>query len=83
MNFVQPHLDDGVVVRVAGGERTEELGRRSSYTYQLEAFAAHLRHGAPPALDADDAPTTMRLIDECYQAAGFPVRPRTVPPTTV
>ncbi|MGW4913374.1 Gfo/Idh/MocA family protein [Streptomyces sp. NPDC004270] len=74
-NFVQPHLDDRVVVHTATGERTEELGRRSSYTFQLEAFAAHLRDGAPPALDADDALTTMRLIDVCYRAAGFPVRP--------
>ncbi|MEU1307112.1 Gfo/Idh/MocA family protein, partial [Streptomyces shenzhenensis] len=77
MNFVQPHLDDRVVVRTAAGERTEELGRRSSYTYQLEAFTAHLREGAPLTLDADDALTGMRLIDECYQAAGFAVRPRT------
>ncbi|MFF7655871.1 Gfo/Idh/MocA family protein [Streptomyces sp. NPDC007983] len=81
VNFVQPHLDDRVVVRTATGERTEELGRRSSYTYQLEAFAARLRRGAPLALDATDALTGMRLIDECYQAAGFPVRPRTVLPT--
>ncbi|WP_329543945.1 Gfo/Idh/MocA family oxidoreductase [Streptomyces sp. NBC_01356] len=80
VNFVQPHLDDRVLVRTAAGERTEELGRRSSYTYQLEAFAAHLRHGAPLVLDADDALTTMRLIDDCYQAAGFPLRPSTVLP---
>ena len=82
VNFVQPHLDDRVVVRTPAGERTEELGRRSSYTYQLEALAAHLRHGAPLVLDADDALTTMRLVDDCYRAAGFPVRPRTVLPTT-
>ncbi|MFF3656634.1 Gfo/Idh/MocA family protein [Streptomyces olivochromogenes] len=82
VNFVQPHLDDRVVVRTAAGERTEELGRRSSYTYQLEAFAAHLRRGTPPVLDADDALTTMRLIDDSYRAAGFPVRPRTVLPAT-
>lgn len=81
VNFVQPHLDDRVVVRTAAGERTEELGRRSSYTYQLEAFAAHLRRGTPSVLDADDALTTMRLIDDSYRAAGFPVRPRTVLPT--
>ncbi|MFE2520759.1 Gfo/Idh/MocA family protein [Streptomyces mirabilis] len=80
VNFVQPHLDDRVVVRTAAGERTEELGRRSSYTFQLEAFAAHLRRGAPLTLDADDALTTMRLIDDSYRAAGFPVRPRTVLP---
>ncbi|MER5193729.1 Gfo/Idh/MocA family protein [Streptomyces sp. NPDC002755] len=83
VNFVQPHLDDRVVVRTAAaGERTEELGRRSSYTYQLEAFAARLRHGTPSALDADDALTTMRLIDACYRSAGFPPRPRTVLPAT-
>ena len=82
MNFVQPHLDDRVVVRTAAGERTEEMGRRSSYTYQLEAFAAHLRHGEPLVLDADDALTTMRLIDDCYRAAGFPARPSTVLPQT-
>ncbi|MFI6273974.1 Gfo/Idh/MocA family protein [Streptomyces sp. NPDC050988] len=82
-NFVQPHLDDRVLVRTASGERTEMLGRRSSYTYQLEAFAAHLRRGAPLRLDADDSVATMRLIDECYQGAGFPPRPRTVLPNTV
>lgn len=82
VNFVQPHLDDWVAVRTAAGERTEELGRRSSYTYQLEAFAAHLRRGTPLTLDAADALTTMRLIDDCYRAAGFPVRPRTVLPAT-
>ncbi|MFE7278233.1 Gfo/Idh/MocA family protein [Streptomyces sp. NPDC057623] len=76
-NFVLPHLDDRVVVRTADGERTERLGTRSSYTYQLEAFAAHIRRDAPLALDADDALVTMRLIDESYRAAGFEPRPRT------
>ncbi|MCX5182308.1 Gfo/Idh/MocA family protein [Streptomyces sp. NBC_00268] len=82
VNFVQPHLDDRVVVRTAAGGRTEDLGQRSSYTYQLEAFAAHLRRGVPLVLDADDALTTMRFIDDCYRVAGFPARPRTVLPAT-
>jgi predicted dehydrogenase len=76
-NFVLPHLDDRVVVRTTDGERTERLGRRSSYTYQLEAFAARLRNGAPLPLGADDAVATMTLIDESYRAAGFAPRPRT------
>ncbi|MFC8516315.1 Gfo/Idh/MocA family protein [Streptomyces sp. NPDC057257] len=76
-NFVLPHLDDRLVVRTAEGERTERLGTRSSYTYQLEAFTARVRGGAPLSLDADDALATMRLIDECYRAAGFEPRPRT------
>jgi predicted dehydrogenase len=78
-NFVLPHLDDRVVVRTAEGERTERLGTRSSYTYQLEAFAAHVRRDAPLPLDADDALATMSLIDEAYRAAGFEPRPRTAP----
>ncbi|KMS76245.1 oxidoreductase [Streptomyces viridochromogenes] len=76
-NFVLPHLDDRVVVRTADGERTERLGTRSSYTYQLEALAAHIRRDAPLPLDADDALATMLLIDESYRAAGFEPRPRT------
>ncbi|MYU09971.1 Gfo/Idh/MocA family oxidoreductase [Streptomyces sp. SID8361] len=80
VNFVQPHLDDRVLVRTPAGERTEELGKRSSYTYQLEAYATHLRHGTPLPLDAEDALTTMSLIDACYRAAGFPPRPRTALP---
>ncbi|MEV7072351.1 Gfo/Idh/MocA family protein [Streptomyces sp. NPDC091972] len=75
-NFVLPHTDDRIVVRTADGERTERLGTRSSYTYQLEAFADRVRGGAPLPLDADDAVSTMTLIDEAYRAAGFEPRPR-------
>ncbi|MFB7930122.1 MULTISPECIES: Gfo/Idh/MocA family protein [Streptomyces] len=76
-NFVLPQRDDRIVVRTPQGERTERLGTRSSYTYQLEAFAARVRDGAPLPLDADDAVTTMELIDAAYRAAGFEPRPRT------
>ncbi|MEU0194792.1 Gfo/Idh/MocA family oxidoreductase [Streptomyces afghaniensis] len=76
-NFVLPQMDDRIVVRTPEGERTEHLGTRSSYTYQLEAFAARVRDGAALPLDADDAVTTMQLIDDCYGAAGFEPRPRT------
>ncbi|GCB44092.1 Gfo/Idh/MocA family protein [Streptomyces sp. NL15-2K] len=77
-NFVLPQLDDRVVVRTEEqGERTERLGTRSSYTYQLEAFADRVRGGSPLPLDADDALATMSLIDDSYRAAGFEPRPRT------
>jgi predicted dehydrogenase len=77
LNFVQPHVDDRVEVRTQAGVRTEELGKRSSYTYQLEAFATAVRDGGPAsALDADDALATMSLIDDCYRAAGFDPRPK-------
>ncbi|MEU0407452.1 Gfo/Idh/MocA family oxidoreductase [Streptomyces griseorubiginosus] len=75
-NFVLPHTDDRVVVRTPSGERTERLGTRSSYTYQLESFAARVRGGAELPLDAEDAVETMTLIDSAYRAAGFEPRPR-------
>lgn len=81
-NFVLPHKDDRLVVRTGSGpastghtERTERLGTRSSYSYQLEAVRAHLREGAPLALDVHDAVATAELIDSVYTAAGLPVRP--------
>ena len=78
-NFVEPHLDDRVIVRTADRERIEELGKRSSYTYQLEALSAFLRHRVPLPIDPDDALDTMQLIDDCYRAAGLAPRPRTTP----
>jgi predicted dehydrogenase len=74
--FVRPHLGDTVEVTTRDGTRVEEWGRRSSYTYQLEALAAHLRDGAPLLTDADDAVANMELVDEVYRAAGLEPRPR-------
>jgi predicted dehydrogenase len=75
-NFVEPHVDDRVIVKTASGKRVEELGKRSTYTYQLEALSAYLRNGVPLPIDVDDAVATMQLIDDCYRAAGFAPRPR-------
>ncbi|GAB3966780.1 Gfo/Idh/MocA family protein [Streptomyces sparsus] len=76
LNFIQPDLDDRLEVTTKAGTRVEELGRRSTYAYQLDAFAARLRDGTPLPIDPDDAVATMALIDDCYRAAGFPTRPR-------
>jgi predicted dehydrogenase len=76
-NFALPNVDDRVTVTTRDGRRVEHLGTRPTYTYQLEALRAHLRGGATLPIDADDAVATMELIDACYQAAGFPPRPRT------
>src|SRR6266702_999267 len=75
-NFVLPHLDDRVLVVTPAGDRIEQLGTTTSYTYQLEAFAARLRDDTPLPIGADDAVANMQLIDECYGAAGFEPRPR-------
>lgn len=74
-NFVLPHLDDRLIVSTPDGERVEHLGTRSSYTYQLEAFAAFVREGTPMPTDSADAVATMRLIDDTYAAMGLPPRP--------
>jgi predicted dehydrogenase len=74
-DYVQPHKDDRVMVTTSAGTRTEELGKRSSYLYQLEAVRAHLREGAPLPIDVDDAVETAEMIDAIYVAAGFEPRP--------
>lgn len=77
VNFVTPHHDDRLIVSTErDGERTEETGRRPTYSYMWEAFAARLRRGVPLPLDAANAVTSMALIDDCYRAAGFSPRPR-------
>ncbi|MBC7632610.1 MAG: Gfo/Idh/MocA family oxidoreductase [Flavobacterium sp.] len=78
MNFVLPHEDDRVRVVTADGDRTESMGTRSSYDYQLDAVAAAVLGGAALPLDVDDAVATMELVDATYLAAGFPVRPSSV-----
>jgi hypothetical protein len=40
-------MDDRVLISSKGDTRTEHLGTRSSYLYQLEAFVKALRGGAP------------------------------------
>jgi predicted dehydrogenase len=73
-NFVKPHDDDRITIRTAAGTTVEHLGTRPSYTYQLEAFAAHVLHGAPLPLDTADAVENMAYVDAAYRAAGMSPR---------
>lgn len=73
--FVLPHTDDRVLVCVGTDLHVEELGRRSTYTYMLEALRALIHEGVPMVTDADDAVVTMEMIDDLYRAAGMQVRP--------
>ena len=76
-NFVLPHENDRIAISSDRTTRVERLGRRLSYAYQLEALCALVREGAPVPTDADDAVKQARLIDACYEAAGFEPRPQT------
>lgn len=70
-DFIRPHEDDRVTISTPTGTAVERLGTRSSYTYQLEAFAAHVQHGAPLPLDTADAVENMTYVDAAYRAAGM------------
>ena len=72
--FLRPHLDDRITITTDAGQEVERLGRRSSYTYQLEAFARAVRGGERPVTDADFAVTMAETIDAAYAAAGLPRR---------
>jgi predicted dehydrogenase len=73
-NFIKPHEDDRITIRTPAGSVVEHLGTRRSYTYQLEAFAGHVLHGAPLPLDTADAVENMAYIDAAYRAAGMDPR---------
>jgi len=73
-NFIKPHDDDRVTITTPDGARVQRLGTRSSYSYQLEAFAAHVRDGATLPIDAADAVVNMAYVDAAYRAAGMTPR---------
>jgi len=71
-------VDDRISVTVGGEKRVENLGVKTSYAHQLEAFVAHIREGSPIHSDAEDSVVQSELMDACYTAAGFPLRPVSV-----
>lgn len=54
--------------------------KTATYTYQLRAFAAAVRDGAPVLTPPADAVANMRVIDAVYEAAGLGVRRPSTPP---
>lgn len=70
-DFIHPQDDDRLILTVDGAEHVEALERRSTYTYQLEAFVAAVRDGRPFPTTTADSVATMELIDACYTSAGL------------
>jgi predicted dehydrogenase len=70
-DFIRPNRDDRLTLRTARGTTVERLGTRSSYTYQLEAFAAHVEHGAALPFGVADAVANMTMVDAACRAAGM------------
>ena len=73
-NFIKPSDDDRVTIRTQAGSTVEHLGTRTSYSYQLEAFAEHVHNGAPLPLNNKDAVENMAYVDAAYRAAGMDPR---------
>jgi predicted dehydrogenase len=70
----------GSVVSDERGSDLPEIGNLgdaagdTTFAWQLRAFAAAALDGEPFPTTAASAVTTMRLIDDAYQAAGLPIR---------
>ena len=75
-DFPRPHEDDSLVLRAPDGtEQVEHLGRRSSYTYQLEVLASTCAE-ANPFPTTSPTPCPRQSWSTRPTAAGFePRRP--------
>jgi predicted dehydrogenase len=71
-----PHLFGAARIDGHDGRMREYSDRRSSYSYQLEAFRDAVAAGR--SVDLSRSVATMRVIDQTYQAAGM--RPRSPSP---
>lgn len=69
-----PQLFRRFSVRSADSKRVERFPARSSFEYQLDAFAAAALRGEPVKTTPEDAVENMTVIDGIYRAAGLPLR---------
>jgi predicted dehydrogenase len=73
-NPTGPQFFHRLSIRTKGGVKKERLGRKPTYTYQLEAFTDAVLRGTPVLTPPSDAVANMRVIDEVYRHAGLPLR---------
>jgi predicted dehydrogenase len=74
LNPYAPQTFHRMVVRGPDTRRTEHFTRTPTYEYQLRAFVGAVLHGESILTGPDDSIATMRVIDDCYRAAGMQVR---------
>ncbi|MGQ0803982.1 MAG: Gfo/Idh/MocA family protein [Actinomycetota bacterium] len=74
LNPARPQSFHRVTVRTKEGKRRERVKGDATYTYQLRAFVAAVRNGAPLLTPLSDSVANMRVIDEVYKKAGLDVR---------
>jgi predicted dehydrogenase len=73
-NFVAPQYYNLLSLTIDGHTRRERVRGGATYVLQLKRFAASVLRGEPSLTPAEDAVTTMGLIDDVYAAAGLPLR---------
>lgn len=74
-NPIAPHMGNSLTLTLQHAEPSvEHFSRRPTYSYQLDAFLNAIEAGQPVLTDANDAVAQMRVIDQCYRAAGLPIR---------
>jgi predicted dehydrogenase len=74
-NLSYVHTDDRVLVFTAGTSRVEELGRTSSFIYQMRAFESAIRDKTPYPTNTEQALLDLGAVDAAYEMAGLPPRP--------
>ena len=55
-DYMLQYGDDRIEITTDAGTTVRHLGTRSTYTYQLQAFADHLQHGTPLLLSTSRTP---------------------------
>jgi len=73
-NPVAPQAYHRLTVKKGQGTRRENLGKRPTYLYQLEAFTDAVLRGKPVLTSAEDGIVNMHIIDAIYRAAGMQPR---------
>jgi predicted dehydrogenase len=74
LNPTGPQIYHRIVVRERRGRHVEHLTRRSTYAFQLDAFADAVLRGMTPITNPADAVANMTVIDAAYRAAGLKER---------
>tara|TARA_R110002072_G_scaffold1369_2_gene11201 strand:+ start:8344 stop:9324 length:981 start_codon:yes stop_codon:yes gene_type:complete len=73
-NPLAPQMGHRLTIEIGGERQDLSFDRRPSYSYQLDAFLQAIETGIAPLTDSEDAVKQMTVIDQCYIAAGLPIR---------
>jgi predicted dehydrogenase len=73
-NPIVPQFFHRLSIHTDHGRRVERFTHRSSYAYQLDAFANAVLRGETVKTTPHDAVENMTVVDAIYRAAGLPLR---------